>query len=448
MKKLDRKIEENLKIGDTVVSEDETLQGEVVAIDEDSVTIAWSNGEEIVEEVVALDEISKKTLGSYVKKAKNSLKNIERNSKRAEDTMNKTDSEARYDIAKRNLKRHTQKYNSRAGYVNKATDKLTKESVNEDSVALQSLKAGSHTIDDPKSKLEVMRAVLGKLGAMEDSDAISFFNKMMAGIGHEADSVGDNSAKNRDSIKAKPSDAIKEDVAKLFEGQEVSEEFKERVTTLFEAAVAARVALFEAEIEEAYSATLDEEVEALEELFNEELNEINERVESYLDSIGERWLEENEIAIESTLRNELTEDFINGLKNLFAEHYIEVPEDKIDILEQLALKVEALEEAYDSVLVENNSLRDVIAETVADDVFETVADGLALSDVEKFRTLSESVEFDGDENKYAEKLKYIREAHFKSTKSTPKVILEDTFNEPIVEAVDPRVSAYYRALAK
>jgi len=141
--------------------------------------------------------------------------------------------------------------------------------------------------------------------------------------------TGDMSAKNKASIAMKGS-AVKEELAGVF-GDDLTEEMLEKAATLFEAAIAIKVA----EIEEAYAAALDEEVESIH-------AELTEQVDQYLSFVASEWLTENEVAVESSLKNELTEEFIDGLRNLFAEHYIDVPSDKVDVLESLELKVEEL----------------------------------------------------------------------------------------------------------
>lgn len=463
----------DFQVGDIVENEDENLVGEITAITEDDATITWSDGTDLYEEVVALDELSKDTLKSYIGKAgpdavkrgvhadrtKESLKGVDKSYDASDSKQYRYKLQRKGAAMEKDIGDNEHKVGNRFKGMSLAAEKLgkekpkgkrklTKEEVAnlEETVALDTLKAGSKTISQPESRVEALRGILGSLAKMEDNDVVAFFNKVQAGVGHEADSVSDNSAKNRSSVAMKASDAvsnIKEDVARLFEGQELSEEFIDRATTLFEAAVASRLMVFEAELQETYAEMLDEEVSAISE-------ELNERTASYLDYVSDRWLEENAVAVESSLRSNLTENFISGLRDLFAEHYIDVPEDKVDVVEALAEKVEALENALNESINEVTELKGVISENVAEDVFEHVADGLPLTQVDKFRTLAEGVEFTGDAEKFKEKLVLIRESHFKNNSKNPTVKYEDSFNskELLSEQVDPRVAAYVNNISK
>ena len=256
------------------------------------------------------------------------------------------------------------------------------------------------------------------------------------------------------SLDMHPSDAVgksvKEDVEKLFEGAEVTPDFKEKTTTLFEAALSARMAIFEAEVEEQAAQLLNERVEELEEEFGEALEEIDQQVETYMDYVATKWLEENEIAIESTLRNDLTQDFIDGMKELFYEHYIDIPEDRVDVVNELATQIEEMQGQLNDAIDEAVRLREIILEATAEEAFEEVADGLALTEQDKFRTLVESVDFDGNVDKFKEKLSLIKESHFSKGKKEPKVTLDDEFhgNEKVLtENVDPRVARYVQNLS-
>jgi hypothetical protein len=162
---------------------------------------------------------------------------------------------------------------------------------------------------------------------------------------------------------------------------------------------------------------------------------------------------ENEVAIESTLRNEIMEEFMDGLKNLFSEHYISVPEDKVDVLEALAEKVNVLEEKLDETISENAALKGTLIEDQARDIFVELASDLALTQQEKFAALAEGIEFDGNLNTYAKKLNIIKENYFRNETTTySSNIEEETFEGELTEStnryVDPNVNRYVQAISR
>lgn len=314
---------------------------------------------------------------------------------------------------------------------------------------------------DPMSKLGAMHGVMNVMAGMGKSDLINFFNQVQSQFGPGKDwGVGDKSGHNQSSLDMKPSDAtgksapktrdampklnVKEDIEEMFNGQDLSEEFKDNVATLFEAAVSARLVAEQTRLEEEYETKLQEELAT----FNEELTS---KLDAYLDYCVENFMKENEVAIESTLRNELAEEFIEGLKSLFAEHYISVPEDKVDVLEAMAEKVAALESKLDESISENAELKNIVLESERHDIVENLASDLALTQQEKFAALVEGIEFDGNLDVYAKKLMIVKENYFKTeTTSHSSNIEEETFEGEIVETknVDPVVNRYVQAIAR
>ena len=319
---------------------------------------------------------------------------------------------------------------------------------------------------EPMSKVEAMKGVMSAMSGMSKSEMVDFFNQVQAQFGPGKDyGVGDKSGHNQSSLDMKASHAVAssapktkdgmpkldsknhwaEDVAVLFDGQDLSEEFKERTSTLFDAAVSAAIIAETTRLEEAYEEKLQEEIAN----FNEE---VTSKLDTYLDYCVENWMKENEVAIESALRNEIMEDFIEGLKNLFAENYISIPEEKVDVLEALASKVEALEAKLDESIQENVELRNSLVEAKAHEVFEELASDLALTQQEKFAALAEGIEFDGDLDTYAKKLMIVKENYFKneSTTTSSSNIEEETFEGTITESVnvDPIVNRYVQAIAR
>lgn len=225
--------------------------------------------------------------------------------------------------------------------------------------------------------------------------------------------TGDNSASNKASIAMKTGVMAREELQQIF-GDEVSAEFIDKVATVFEAAVAVKVD----EIEQSYAATLDEEVASIRE-------ELSSKADEYLSFVAQEWLTENEVAIETSLKNELTEEFIEGMKNLFKEHYMEIPSDKVDVLETLSTKVEELEARLNESVNSSMELQSELARYQKQEVFADVAEGLALTQVEKFRTIAESLDAT-DVDAYKKKLETVKETYFSGkTASTSNILTEE-----------------------
>lgn len=340
-------------------------------------------------------------------------------------------------------------------------EKDSKKKEVKESIASDTLKAGSRPDPNPdalsSSKVSVMQSIMKTMNGMSKED-LNHFAATMAQFGPNKDyGVGDNSAKNSASIDMKsgsgpktkdpmPKLNVKEDLEEIFTGHELSEEFKENLETIFEAAVSARLVLETARLEEEFETKINEEIVAFQE-------EVTTKLDSYLDYVVENWMKENEVAIESALRNEIMEEFIEGLRNLFAENYINVPEEKVDVLEALAEKVEALEAKLDEAINENVELKDLIAEEKAKDIFEEVASDLVLSQKEKFAALAEGIEFDGNFETYTKKLKIVKENYFKTSNNSYSTNFEEedfegetTSNK--VSANDPQVNRYLAAIAR
>lgn len=249
--------------------------------------------------------------------------------------------------------------------------------------------------------------------------------------------TGDNSAKNKSSV------SMKEDMAVMFDGEDLSEEFKEKATTFFEAAVNARLQEEVTRIEEEYSNTLTEQVTEIAEELSTKLND-------YLNHVVESWMEENEVAIESSLRSEITEEFIDGLKKLCVEHYIDLPEEKVDVVEELALQVEELTSKLNQSIDEQIELKKQIDEQSMQIVFNEVSEGLADTQADKFKTLAEGVEFSGVDS-YKKKLEVVKESYFAGKKS-PQLIVEGEIDsaeyiEPTAPVTGP-VANYVRAISR
>jgi hypothetical protein len=369
-----------------------------------------------------LNELKKSTVVKYTQDATRSIKNASFDRGASAMGMKGGPDKATLDNTVR----------KRTSGLNKAVMNLAtrKEEVElDETAALDSLKGGSKPDSNPKSRVEMMAAVLKGIDSMPKRDLVKWFDQTMAVFGPgKSYGVGDNSEKNKASIKMKPSAAssVKEDVADMFIGEELSEEFKEKASTIFEAALNARIIAETAALEEAYELALEEEIETV-------TTELTEKLDTYLDYVVEQWMKENEVAIETSLRNELMDDFVESLKGVFAEHYIDVPQDKLDVLEALTDKVAELEEKLNDTISENVELRKISQSVDMDSVFDEVSEGLALTQVERLRALAEGIEFDGDLTAYERKLNIIKEAYFSdksnSSSKSSSVISEDFLNE-------------------
>lgn len=256
---------------------------------------------------------------------------------------------------------------------------------------------------------------------------------------------GNYAAGNADSIKTK----MGEHFDAMFEGEELSEQFKEKASTIFEMAVNYRINEITEQLESLYQEKLSEKVQEIEENYTNQLDELTNKIDTYLNYVVEQWIEQNEVAIETSLRSEITEDFISGLKNLFAEHYVEIPEEKVNVVEELALRVEELETKLNEAVNTNIELINSINEMTSDEIFNEVSEGLTLSQIEKLKKLAEGVEFDDSES-FKKKLLIVKENYFPSNETKKTVnLLEESFDgeEPAAVA-SGAMSKYVRAISR
>jgi len=248
--------------------------------------------------------------------------------------------------------------------------------------------------------------------------------------------------------------AMKEDLDALFHGENLSEDFMNKAATIFEAAVTARVNSLEEKIQEQYAEILEQVTEELKE-------ELTTKVDDYLNYVVEEWVKENELAVESGLRSELTEDFIAGLRNLFVEHYIDIPEEKVDVVEEMTSKVVELESKLNEQISSAVEMRKLIIEYAKREAFHDICEGLTSTQVEKMKSLSEGVEFSTVED-YTQSLLTLRENYF-PTKSPAKSnnerldeetdVVEETQRTSLEEAkankiADPVMEAYVKSISR
>lgn len=236
-----------------------------------------------------------------------------------------------------------------------------------------------------------------------------------------------------------------EDIDAMFgDDSTISEEFKTKATTIFEARVHDRVSQIQEELESQYAGMLEEAVDEIK-------ADLTEKVDDYLNYVVEQWIAENEIAIDSGLRSELTEEFIAGLRNLFAEHYIDVPEEKVDLVDELAGKVEELEGKLNEEIERGISFAKALVESRKNEVTREVCEGLTTTQIEKMKTLAESVQF-STEDEYKSKVETIRENYFPSGM---RIATEDHLHEEVedtdakkVNIHDPLVAMVSQAISK
>ena len=233
---------------------------------------------------------------------------------------------------------------------------------------------------------------------------------------------------------------IEEDVNALLGGEELSEEFKEKAKVIFEAALTSKIKEIQETLEVQFEAKLDEERETLKE-------SLTERVDSYLEYVCEEWMKENELAIEHGLKTEMTESFLSGMKGLFEEHYVTIPEEKYDVLESMVDKLDDMETKLNEQIDKNIGLNKRLAESVSDNILDNVSEGLAATQKEKLASLAESIEFESEEE-YREKLETLKESYFSRTPTTksdaPQTLSEgvDSTPAPVAGTMD----AYLRTL--
>ena len=260
-----------------------------------------------------------------------------------------------------------------------------------------------------------------------------------------AEKMHDDEAEDKAMMKKmKMKEKMKEDVDALFaDDSTISEEFKSKAATIFEARVYDRITQIEEETEARYAGMLEEAIDSIK-------ADLTEKVDDYLNYVIEQWMDENQIAIESGLRSEITEDFISGLRNLFAEHYIDVPAEKVDLVAELATKVEELESSLNEEIERGIQIKKSLNESRKIEVIHVVCEGLTATQVEKIKSLAESVEF-STEDEYKNKLETIRENYFPSdTKRADANQLHEELGDVEDKKVstDPFVNAVAQAISK
>ena len=238
---------------------------------------------------------------------------------------------------------------------------------------------------------------------------------------------------------------VEEDLKALIAGEELSEEFQDKARTIFETAIKTKVVEIKEELNESYAKALVEELDTIK-------TGLTERVDSYLEYVADEWVQENQLAVEAGLKTEMTESFLEGMKSLFEEHYVTIPEEKYDVLNSMVDKLDEMENKLNEQIERNVALNSRLAESTADVIFADVAEGLADTQKEKLATLAENVEFES-ESDYREKLGTLKESYFPSKTSAPKSTSENLSEEVSTEEVasedvNPRMQAYLDTLSR
>jgi len=312
----------------------------------------------------------------------------------------------------------------------------------------------------PTTKTAMISAIFDKVNGLKKEDVSKRFKDLMDVI--EAEDLGGETiddatpegdtgkiGKKKKKIKiSMPEINVKEDIDALVEGEELSEEFKAKASTIFEAAVHQKVMEIAAskvdEMENEYQAELQEEIVTFR-------DDLTDKVDGYLNYVTEEWMKENELALESSLKSEITEEFMGGLKDLFTEHYIEVPEEKVDIVENLFDKVEDLEGQLNQSVQENIKVKNELNEYRKDKILEEVCEDLADTQSEKMKTLAEGVSYEDDSENFEEKVKTIKENYFPNQQKQDENV-EQVDASDGEEVSEPKMTnimeAYSKAIAR
>ena len=295
----------------------------------------------------------------------------------------------------------------------------------------------SAKLKTPGGSLKQVRDVVNK-GANPGDQAMPTAKKFKEEEEIQGDVVAEDEV-TTDEVVSEEEINIEDDVNALLGGEELTEEFKAKAKTIFEAAINSKVAEIRATLEEEYAEKLAEEVA-------EEKEALTERVDSYLEYVSDEWMEENQLAIEHGLKTELTESFLSGMKSLFEENYVSIPDDKYDVLESMVEKLDDMETKLNEQIEKNIGLNRRLSESVADGILDTVSDGLASTQKEKLASLAESVEFEG-ETEYREKLETLKESYFPNKTSNAKTETLTEGEAAAPETYTGTMGAYLKTLS-
>ena len=301
----------------------------------------------------------------------------------------------------------------------------------------------------PKLKSEILQGLVDHMKGLKKEDLAKLYGSQILEQDDEEeedDEDGEEEESEEKKVKKESIDQIvdgldvSDDVTALVDGEELSEEFKTKAATIFETAVKSKV---RAELEKIQ----EENDKVMEDMAESTMNDIVEKVDDYMNYVVEQWMEDNQLAIERGLKGEIAEDFISGLKNLFEDHYIDVPDEKYDILEANLTKIEELEEKLNKQMEENVQLKKQKGELVKESMISAVADGMTDTETEKFQSLVEDVEF-SDEETYKGKLQTIRESYFGTEKEVKTEVLTEEGSTDTPVETSGTMAQYMSAIGK
>ena len=237
----------------------------------------------------------------------------------------------------------------------------------------------------------------------------------------ESEVVAEEEEVEEEEVVTETTVNVEEDIEALLEGEELSEAFQEKAKTIFEAAIKTKIAEVKSELQEQYEATIVEEVAAVK-------SELTERLDAYLEYVADEWMSENQLAVDAGLKTEMTESFLEGMKTLFEEHYVTIPEEKYDVLDSMVDKLDEMEGKLNEQINKNVALTKRLSESTSDVIFADVTEGLAVTQKDKLAKLAENVEFDS-EDAYREKLVTLRESYFPTNGTTVQRNETETLTE-------------------
>ena len=318
----------------------------------------------------------------------------------------------------------------------------------------------------PLTKAGMIKALFDRVSSMKKEEVSTKWKDLM-GVAEASLSVDDlggptpsgpddadpktgdpQPGKKKKKIKVDiPKIDVKEDIEALVQGEELSEEFKTKAATIFEAAVHQKVMEIATkkteDLEKEYQTNLQEEIISFR-------DELTDKVDGYLNYVVEEWMKENELALEGSLKGEITEEFIGGLKDLFTEHYIEVPDEKVDIVESLYDKVEELEEKLNSQIEDNVKTKDELNEYRKDKILEEVCEDLADTQSEKMKTLVDGVSYEDDADNFENKVKTIKENYFPNQTKQDENVEQESDGSEVEETPEMNtiMEAYSKAIAR
>ena len=314
----------------------------------------------------------------------------------------------------------------------------------------------SAKLKDPAGSLKQVRDVVNKKGGKADpikglnsGDEVEIKDDQEVVAEEpavEEDQVVAEAETTEEEVVAEAPDyteiSIEEDVDALVAGEELSEDFKAKAKTILETAIKGKVVQIKEVLTKEYDEKLLEEVQEIK-------GALNERVDSYLEYVADEWFTENQLAVEGGLKEELTESFMTGLKSLFEEHYVSIPEEKYDVLESMVEKLDDMETKLNEQIERNVALNARLSESTSDVILADVSEGLAETQKEKLASLSESVEFASEES-YREKLETLKESYFPSKKSAPAQAKSETLSEGVdssPEVISGSMASYLKMVS-